>query len=1031
MTDVLERLAAALANSYVIEDELGAGGMATVYLAHDVKHDRKVAIKVLRPEFAAAVGAERFLHEIKVTANLQHPHILPLHDSGEAGGFLYYVMPFVAGASLREKLNREKQLSIEETLEITKAVASALDYAHRQKVIHRDIKAENILLQDGVPLLGDFGIALATEAVGAERLTETGVVVGTPAYMSPEQVTGERELDGRSDVYSLACVVFEMLAGDPPFTGSTVQVVLAQKLRGPVSLRAVRDTVPRAMEEAIVKALAWLPADRFATVAQFARALAPLPADASLRPGTAIEQAPATLPRVRAHLPEPPTELIGREAEVSEVRDRLETSSVRLLTLTGPGGVGKTRLAMQVVRELRDAFADGVYFVSLADITDERSLQSKIAQTLGMREASGVDLTEEVKQFLEDREVLIVLDNFEQLTESAPLVTELLRGSPRLKVLVTSRTVLHISGEHEFPVKVLPFPDVEKLPPLAEFSSYAALRLFVERAVAAKPDFQLTDENARAVVEICARIDGLPLAIELASSRIKLLTPQALLARLKHRLELLAGGARDMPPRQQTMRGTIAWSYDLLSGEQQTLFRRVAAFGGGCRIEAAKAVCDPAGELATDVLDGLAALVDNSLLRIEEQPDGEPRFTMLQTIREYALDELATSGEATVVRKRHAEFFLAMALEVESHLSEPSPEAWLDRLEIEQDNFGAALRWFAESRETEQGLRLAVALWRFWNMRSYFREGLARLIALLDLPASSPDSRVRLKALYAAGVLSDARGDYDSGRRFFEEHLEINRAMGDKWGIANALNNLGIAALRKSDHEAARELYEESLALWREIDNPSALALSLNNLGNVAKAQGDFTRAQSLYEESVAIFKEAGDQEGVAQSLNQLGDVARGRGDPETAQALYKQSLVLLKEVGDKWGAANVLTDLGDLALDQGDPVLAYRAFEECLVLFGELGDRRGLVRSLEGFVGVSALDKQPERALRLAGAADALRETLGAPLSPADHMKLEQRMQPARDVVGEAASSAEWVEGRTMSIEEAITYATAPTGLH
>ena len=1029
MTDVLERLTVALANSYEIEEELGAGGMATVYLAHDVKHDRKVAIKVLRPEFAAAVGAERFLHEIKVTANLQHPHILPLHDSGEAGGFLYYVMPFLAGASLREKLNREKQLSIEETLEITKAVASALDYAHRQEVIHRDIKAENILLQDGVPLIGDFGIALAGGAVDVERLTETGMVVGTPPYMSPEQVTGELQLDGRSDVYSLACVVFEMLAGDPPFTGSTLQVALAEKLRGPISLRAVRDTVPPAVEEAIMQALAWSPVDRFATVAQFAQALTPLPAGTRPRLAIPDEQAVGTLPRVRAHLPEPPTELIGREAEVRAVRDRLETGSLRLLTLTGPGGVGKTRLAIQVARDLRDAFADGVYFVSLADIADERLLQSKIAQTLGTRAASGADLTEEVKLLLEDREVLLVLDNFEQLTESAPFVTELLRGSQRLKVLVTSRAVLHVSGEHEFPVQALSFPDVEKVPPLAELPSYGALRLFVERAVAAKPDFRLTDENARAVVDICGRIDGLPLAIELASSRIKLLTPQALLARLKHRLELLAGGARDMPARQQTMRGAIAWSYDLLSGEQQALFRQVAAFGGGCRIEAAKAVCEPADELATDVLDGLTALVDNSLLRIEEQPDGEPRFIMLQTIREYALDELEASGEATALRKRHAEFFLSMALEIEPHLSEPSPEAWLDRLEIEQDNLGAALRWLTESGETEGGLRLAVALWRFWHMRSYFREGLDRLITLLDLPTSSPTSRVRLKALYAAGVLSDARGDYDSGRRFFEEHLEINRAIGDKWGIANALNNLGIAALRQSDHEAARKLYEESLAFWREIDNPPALALSLNNLGNVAKAQGNFARAQTLYEEGIAIFEEAGDQEGVAQSLSQLGDVARGRGDPETAQAFYQQSLSLLKEVGDKWGAANVLTDLGDLALDQGDPDFAHRLFEESLVLFGELGDRRGLVGSLEGFVGVSALNQQPERALRLAGATEALRETLGAPLTLADRTKLEQRIEPARDAVGQGASSAAWVAGRAMSIEEAITYATAPIG--
>ena len=501
-----------------------------------------------------------------------------------------------------------------------------------------------------------------------------------------------------------------------------------------------------------------------------------------------------------------------------------------------------------------------------------------------------------------------------------------------------------------------------------------------------------------------------------------------MLARLEDRLKLLTGGARDLPERQQTMRGAIDWSYDLLEEEEKKLFRRLAVFVDGCTLEAAEAVCavsNAGSDLGIDFFEGMASLVDKSLQQQQEHPGSEPRFRMLETIREYGLERLANSGEAAAVCGQHAKFFLNLAERIEPELQSPNQEVWLDRLENEHDNMRAALDWSIDSGEVESGLRLGGALWRFWEMRGYLAEGRARLARLLAI-AGTKQSKARIKALYAAGVLADAQGDYASARALFEENLAINRELGDKWGIANSLNNLGIIAVRNSDYFAARSMYEESLGVWRELGNRRAVALSLSNLGKVAENQDDHARARSLYEQSQAIFRELEDGRGVASSMSHLGDVARNQHDYETARSLYRQSLAMFMESGSTWDIANALTDLGNLACEQKDCAAARSLYEESMVIFGELGDIRGIARLLEGFIGLAIVQDQPERALRLAGIANTLRGKHGVPLPPDEQAKLERKLEPVTQALPESARTSAWISGEAMSVERAIEYALA-----
>src|SRR5215212_5956930 len=566
-----------------------------------------------------------------------------------------------------------------------------------------------------------------------------------------------------------------------------------------------------------------------------------------------------TLEARRNNLPAQPTALVGRERELEEVLALVRNPAVRLLTLTGPGGTGKTRLGLQAAAELTDEFEDGVFFVALASIAAPALVAPTIARTLGLTESGNQPPEELLKGYLRDRQTLLVLDNFEQVLESASLLDEVLSAAPDLKILITSRTPLRLYGEHEFPVESLSVPDPKSLPPVESLNQYDAVRLFVERARAVRPDFSLTEENAPAVVEICARLDGLPLAIELAAARIKLLPPRAMLSRLDNRLRLLTGGARNLPERQRTLRSTIEWSYELLDEGERTLFARLAVFSGGSTLETMEAVCDPQGDLPVDTLEGVSSLLDKSLLRREEGQGGEPRFVMLETIHEYASERLEEQRDAEAIKRAHAEYSLALAEEAEPRLWGPEDAAWLDRLEQEHDNMRAALTWAIEHEEAELALRIGGALRWFWYMEGYYGEGRRWLEAAL-VKDWGVAAEARARALEGVGWLASGQGNLDRAQAAAEEGLKLSTeaGLGDVV-VADFQNVLGEAVVRqRGDYEWAAELLEESSALHREAGDARGVAWSLGNLANVSSDRGNFEQAKELYEEGLALSRELG-----------------------------------------------------------------------------------------------------------------------------------------------------------------------------
>jgi predicted ATPase len=614
--------------------------------------------------------------------------------------------------------------------------------------------------------------------------------------------------------------------------------------------------------------------------------------------------------------------------------------------------------------------------------------------------------------------MLFVLDSFEHLISAAPIVAELLAAGPNLRILVTSRAALHLYGEHEFPVPPLAVPDMRAIPPVESLSDYAAVELFVQRAVAAKPDFKLDAQNAPAVIEICARLDGLPLAIELAAARVKVLSLPSMRTRLASRLQLLTGGARDLPQRQQTLRAAIDWSHDLLSAAEQRLFRRLSVFAGGCTLEGVEAVCDAKADLDLDLLEGMASMVDKSLMQQVAQADSESRFLMLETIREYAREKLEASMEEASTRRAHAAFCLILA---EEEGAEHGGAEWLKRLALEHDNFRAALEWLTETGSADWGLRLGTALFRFWEMRELLAEGRDRLAKLLNLAGAAAHTKMRERAVFAAGVLAEAQGDYASADPLMKESLDIARQLGDKQGAAVSLNALGVLARERGDVAVARSLLEESLVLWKELGDHKAVGRSLSNLANVAKLQGDYPHARSLYEECLSIFRGVGDLPGVAWSLNYQGDVAREQGDSAAARALYVEGLAIFRELGDRWGIAGTLADLGSLARERRDYATAHSLYRESLMIFRELEHQRGIARLLECFACLSAAQLQAGRSLRLAGAADALRRKVGAPRPPGERAKLKAILDMSRKALTDTVGTAAWSEGQGMLVEKAI----------
>jgi predicted ATPase/DNA-binding CsgD family transcriptional regulator len=740
----------------------------------------------------------------------------------------------------------------------------------------------------------------------------------------------------------------------------------------------------------------------------------------------------APKPASTSNLPAPFTTLIGREREVAMARQLLQHADVRLLTITGPGGVGKTRLAIQVAVDLLDKYADGVSFVSLAPISDPQLVVPTIAQTLGLREAGNRSFADLLSEYLLDKHHLLLLDNFEQVVKAAPQLVELLLTCSHVKVLVTSRAALHVRAEYEFPLAPLLRPDLKRLPALEALSQYAAIALFVQRARAVKPDFELTEANAPAVAEICARLDGLPLAIELAVARVKLLPPQALLARLAgtgaHKL--LAGGPQDLPARQQTLWNTIDWSYHLLGEDEQKLFRRLCIFVGGCTLEAAEAVCQAVSVLTLDVLDGVTSILDKNLLRQREQENGEPRLMFLETIREYGLASLQESGELAAAQDAHATYYLRLSQEAEPGLTTVEQSLWLERLETEHDNLRAALGWFlerAKEGKTEPALRMGRALWRFWLMKGYLSEGrrsLGEVLAATDGIFTSE----RAKVLSGAGTLAFYQGDYPAVVAFCEESLALCQQLGDKRGMAGALAGLAQVAAVRGSYPEARSMDEEGLAIMRTLGDRWGTANALWHLGNVVWMSGDYLEAQPIFQEALLLFRELGDSHGSAFVLCNLGYVAMIRGDYKEAGTLIDESLAIMKLLGEKRGITRCLIGLGHIAFGQGNYLSAQMLYWEASALLKELGDTWYFVQGVEGLAWTAAAQSHYEQAARLFGAAEVLRETLAIPLLSVYRSTNEHALATTRAGLDAATFAVAWAAGRAMTPAQVLAlYQPAP----
>jgi predicted ATPase/class 3 adenylate cyclase len=786
-----------------------------------------------------------------------------------------------------------------------------------------------------------------------------------------------------------------------------------------------------------------------------------------------IPDLPADFPPLKTldsspnNLPLQPTPFLGREKEVHAVGQLLLRDSSRLVTLTGPGGVGKTRLGLQVAAELTEHFPDGTWFVSLAPISDPDLVIPTISQALGLPEARDQTPLEHLKRALQEKKVLLLLDNFEQVVSAATSVADLLAACPRLKVLVTSREGLHVRAEREYPVPALLLPDMKHLPDLLALSQYEAVALFIERAQAVNPEFQVTNTNAPAVAEICVRLDGLPLAIELAAARIRLFSPQALLTRLGQRLPLLVSSARDVPARQQTLRKTIQWSYALLAEAERRLFRRLAAFVGGCTFQAVEAVSEDVAEEQTSVLDTVTSLLDKNLLRQTEQEDSEPWFMMLETIREFGLEELSKTGELEAARHAHAEYYLQLAEATAPELFGPQQEIWFHRLEREHDNLRAALSDLLEpggdKESIEMALRLGTALREFWLVRSHQHEGWTELSRALER-SEGVAVAVRAKALNAAGDLAMELGNHDRGEELCQQSLALFRESGDLAGVGEALSYLGLMSWQKGELAPARVRLEESLKICTETGNKNFMAWSLYVLSTVDMLQGDYTQGYSHVEAGLLLFREKGNTRGIAFSLQSIAWGYLWEGDVAKAHPLFEESSALFKEIGEKgmemmalWGLGWVAFRQGKIALArslleeasanyqseeepadleskawalahlarvvafEGDYARARALYEQCLAIVKQVSNKRWTPFYLEGLAAVVAAQGELPRAARLWGTAEALREGMGTPIPPAYRADYKRSVTSARTQLGEQAFAAAWVEGRSMTLDQVL----------
>ncbi len=1023
---------------YVLVRELGRGGMGVVYLAHDPRLERDVALKMLPPELDADPGMrERFLAEARTLATLNHPNIATIHSLERSGDRHFLTMEVVEGRSLSERL-REGVPPLDETLALMRQVTRAVEAAHAKGIVHRDLKPSNVMVQPGgTAKVLDFGIAMRVAAgalapgpvVAGGRGSTSGSGLGTPGYMSPEQVRGEPE-GPSTDVWAIGCMLYEALSGRRLFGGRSVHEKLAATLAFDEASLPEHGADGLALPARIVRllrhCLATNVADRCATMREVRLHLEEEMAERALPRALepARQHAPGESPA--GNVPRRLSRFIGRDHDLEQLTQLLDQH--RMITITGTGGCGKTRLALELAGGMRARCADGVWLVELASLADPSWVPGTVATALGVQSAPGVPVWEALLQFLRNRALLLVLDNCEHLVDAcADLVARIVAGTAQTRVLATSRESLRIAGEAVYALAPLALAAGAPGTPAGEECD--AVRLFVDRARLVAPAFQLTEATRPAVHEICRRLDGIPLAIELAAARVKLLPVEKIRELLDDRFRLLTQGSRGAPPHQATLRTLLDWSYDRLDAREQAVFRRLAVFRGVWTLDAVEAVALGADVEPCDALDVFTQLAEKSLVvRDAAGRDVDAaRFHMYETVRAYAREKLAASGdeEADALRRYRA-YIVALSIEGEQGMRGRDQVRWTARLADVVDDVRAVLALAAaDPAGAEDALALTGSFWFFWFTRGMWHEGSAAVARALAHPGADPASRSYGRALVAAGNLAYRQGDLDAAWDFQTRALGVLAGAGTDIQVGSVHLNLGNIAFSRGEYDAAGLAWERSLALYRRADATVWVAGCLTNLSALAVAREDVETIETMQSEALGIYEAAGIHDQICLSLLHLGIAAYVRGDLALCRARWERALALAREIGNGWNAMGALENLAFLELGCGRLAEARALLLACMDYLTDMRDPAIALPVCEAVAGVAA-GTQPAEASRLLAAATELRTRLSMPLLSYESASLAALRTRLAALLGQAAWERAHAAGTRLSLDEALSLAQA-----
>lgn len=987
---------------YRIMGEIGRGGMGVVYLGYDDRLHREVAVKALSDALAGdADRIDQFRREARAVAQLNHPNIVQIYQMLDLDSGAYLILEYVPGASLAEILRDTGALGTETALTIGAQITRALEAAHARSIAHRDLKPSNIRIKgDGTVKILDFGLAQGAPALPGE----TGPLRpgGTPGYMAPEQIEQD-PVDTRADIFSFGCLMYESLIGVRPFRADDVPGVIDATLHAEPDWSAFPPDLPDSIGVLLRRCLAKSPADRPQRASEITAAFESYLAHRS------VATPPPTPVGILHAVPRPRTSFIGREETLRSLGAAI--SETRIVTLIGPGGSGKTRLAIELAPRVVHRFPDAVYWIDLAPIRQPEFVQGLVAAILDVEDRPNTPTIDAIAERLIGKSALMIFDNCEHVLEAAAdVIDRLLHAAPLLHVLATSRQRLLLEGERLWQVAglTLPADDHDHL----QATRSEAVALFADRARMIRPEFRVTPENAATVARICRRLDGVPLAIEFAAARVRTLSPTQIERCLVDRFRLLTDETHAVPERFRTLRAAVDWSYDMLSESERLMLARLSVFAGGWSLEGACTVCAPGGDVEHggdldefQILDLLTSLVDKSLIRVESSRDAPPRYSLLETIRQYAAEKLAQMGDDAPTVARHLDFFLQHVTAAAAHFSEADQAHWLERVEVDHENILAALAHPDATREdAAKSCRLCAAMLRFWQFHTHFKTGLhacLRVLASPTLPSGAPD---RAAVLVTAATMATKLGDLKASDQYADEALAISRANDNAPTAALALNTLGNSAYFRGAFDDAQRFHAESLEIRRSLDDREGVSASLNNLANIAHDQGRIEEARALYRQALEINREVGNRASEAINLYNLGNSAFHLGQLEESRRFLRESLVIRQEMTDRFGIAETFCQLARVATREGDPEVARRFHREALRLRADLGDRMGICDSLDGVALLAADLSEHARVVQILAVGERLREEIGAVRPTWEQADLDAAIAPSRTALGRQA---------------------------